>query len=176
MQAAFNLTLLHTKAQILHGLINLVEKQIDNFGEILGPDLCLADADIAEAVRRFSLRPDDAPIVDVLLDQRICCGVGNVYKSEVLFACGLHPLTPIGSIDHDHRTRLVTTANRLLRDNLGSGPRVTVSGSAVGAGDGLAVYGRRGLPCLRCTTPIVYGLHGRHHRSSYWCPNCQPAG
>lgn len=140
----------------------------------LGPDLCLPDADIAEAVRRFSLRPADAPIADVLLDQRICCGVGNVYKSEVLFACRLHPLTPIGSIDGGHRTELVTTAKRLLGENLGSGPRVTVSGPGVAGGSGLAVYGRRGLPCLRCATPISYEVHGRHSRSSYWCPECQP--
>jgi hypothetical protein len=62
----------------------------------LGPDLCTPDADLDEAVRRMDAAEPTTPLVDVLLDQRICCGVGNVYKSEVLFALGLHPLIPIG--------------------------------------------------------------------------------
>ncbi len=141
----------------------------------LGPDLCAPEPDLAEAVRRFSQRGGDEPVVEALLDQRICCGVGNVYKSEVLFACGLHPLTPLRSVPEELRGRLVATAHRLLRQNLGAGPRVTVSGTGRGGAAGLAVYGRRGLPCPSCDTPIDYGVHGQHARSSYWCPRCQPA-
>ncbi len=145
----------------------------------LGPDLCSPAPDLGEAVERFDLRPGDSPIVDVLLDQRICCGVGNVYKSEVLFVCGVHPLTPLRSIDGNLRAELVATAHRMLRQNLGPGPRATVgpdgSPGENGTGDRLAVYGRRGLPCLRCEGLIAYDRHGPHARSSYWCPVCQPA-
>ncbi len=137
----------------------------------LGPDLCRPDADLDEAVRRFSLSEPDRPLADVLLDQRVCCGVGNVYKSEVLFACGHHPLTPVGRVDERQRTDLVATAHRLLRRNLDGGSRTTVT---VGGRDGLAVYGRRGRPCITCGEPIAYRVHGRHARSSYWCPTCQP--
>lgn len=138
----------------------------------LGPDLCRPDADHDEAVRRFDLRPAETPVAVALLDQRICCGVGNVYKSEVLFACGLDPATPIGLIDREMRVRLVATAAALLQQNLGAGPRVTVT---VNGKPGLAVYGRAGLPCIRCNRPIVSGVHGIHARSTYWCPSCQPA-
>jgi endonuclease-8 len=137
----------------------------------LGPDLCTPDADLDEVVRRFELRDGSDPVVDLLLDQRIFCGVGNVYKSEVLFQRRLHPLTPVGSIDAAHGRNLAVTAQRLLLANLGSGPRVTTGGET--SAD-LAVYGRRGLPCLRCDTAIRYARNGRHVRSTYWCPDCQP--
>lgn len=137
----------------------------------LGPDLCTPDADLAEAVRRFGLRPGDTPIAVALADQRICCGVGNVYKSEVLFACGIDPDTPVAALDEGERAEIVAAAHRLLRQNLGAGPRVTVAGSGR---PGLAVYRRRGQPCIECGTAIEYGTHGPHHRSTYWCPACQP--
>ena len=137
----------------------------------LGPDLCASEPDLDTAVARFALRPDEHPIAVVLLDQRICCGVGNVYKSEVLFACRVHPDTPVGEVDPETRRRLVATAHRQLRANLDGGPRTTVPGVP----GGLAVYGRRGLPCRRCGHPIASGRHGVHARTTYWCPSCQPA-
>ena len=61
----------------------------------LGPDLCRPDADIAECVDRIDrCRAPDTTVAEVLLDQRIACGVGNVYKSEVLWATELHPVHP----------------------------------------------------------------------------------
>ena len=137
----------------------------------LGPDLCTAAPDLALAVRRFDLLPSEALVADALLDQRVCCGVGNVYKSEVLFACGVHPLAPVGGIDGAGRLELVTTAHRLLRRNLGPGGRVTVDGVR----GGLAVYNRRDRPCIRCGQAVAYAKVGRHRRGTYWCPACQPA-
>jgi endonuclease-8 len=52
----------------------------------LGPDLTVDGADIAVAVERFALLDPDCEIGVALLDQRVACGVGNVFKSEVLFA------------------------------------------------------------------------------------------
>ncbi len=136
----------------------------------LGPDLCSETPDLDEAVRRFETLDPDTLLAVALLDQRVCCGVGNVYKSEVLSACGIHPEIPVMSVDRATRRRLVTTAHRLLRANLGAGPRVTVT---VGGRPGLAVYGRRGQPCFSCGTAIVSTVHGEHKRSTYWCPACQ---
>lgn len=135
----------------------------------LGPDLCSADADLDLAVRRMAevAGPDDE-VGAVLLDQRVACGVGNVYKSEVLFACRVDPFTPVAALDRDERRAIVATASRLLRANLGSGPRTTVAG-------GLAVYGRAGLGCRRCGTPIRSRRQGEQARTTYWCPTCQPA-
>lgn len=132
----------------------------------LGPDLTSPAPDLDAAAARFGLAESGTPIAVVLLDQRICCGVGNVYKSEVLHAEGLAPQAPVDFVGPGLRTRLVATAHRLLRANLGGGPRVTVAG-------GLAVYGRKGEPCARCGGLIERIVQGEHARSTYWCRGCQ---
>jgi endonuclease VIII len=64
----------------------------------LGPDLCDPDADLAECVRRLRRYDDpDRIIAEVLLDQRVLCGVGNVYRCEVLWACELSPFAPVST-------------------------------------------------------------------------------
>ncbi len=133
----------------------------------LGPDLCLPDADFDECLRRLATCADPSEEIGaVLLDQRVACGVGNVYKSEVLFACGVDPATPVADLDAPTRRRLIETASRLLRANLDGGPRTTVAG-------GLAVYGRQRQPCRRCGAPIRMRRQGEQARSTYWCPTCQ---
>lgn len=133
----------------------------------LGPDLCLPDADVDECLRRLETCADPADEIGaVLLDQRVACGVGNVYKSEVLFVCGVDPATPVAALDDATRRRLIETASRLLRANLGAGPRTTFEGS-------VAVYGRQRQPCRRCGTPICMRRQGEQARSTYWCPTCQ---
>lgn len=132
----------------------------------LGPDLTGPEPDLDLAAARFELAEAGTPIAVALLDQRICCGVGNVYKSEVLHAEGLAPQTPVECVAPDLRSRLVTTAHVLLRANLGGGPRMTVPG-------GLAVYGRAGERCPRCRVAVERIVQGEHARSTYWCPGCQ---
>jgi endonuclease-8 len=136
----------------------------------LGPDLCQPDADIAECVARIDrLLPPATTVAEVLLDQRIACGVGNVYKSEVLWLCELHPFTPVGALLPEQREVLLTTAAQLLRANLDRPQRVTVPGVP----GGVAVYGRHQKPCFRCGTPVEVAQHGQHARVTYWCPGCQ---
>ena len=94
----------------------------------LGPDLTGPDPDLNLAVERFSVAESSLPIAVVLLDQRICSGVGNVYKSEVLHADQLAPQTPVCDVDVDLRRQLVGTAHRLLRANLGGGPASPLPG------------------------------------------------
>lgn len=134
----------------------------------LGPDLCCADADLDAAVGLMAhlTGPDDA-VGDALLDQRIFCGVGNVYRNEVCWALQLHPATPIGSLSDRVRRQLLVTASRQLRSNLGGGPRRTVPG-------GLAVYDRAGSPCRRCHSRITTQRSGTGDRVTFWCPRCQP--
>jgi len=132
----------------------------------LGPDLCTPDADIDIAVHRFGTLAGHLEVADALLDQRIACGVGNVYKSEVLWAERVSPFRPAAEIDESLRRRLLTRAQRLLLANLGPGQRTTVPG-------GLAVYERRGRPCRACGTRIMSTKQGEHARSTYWCPRCQ---
>lgn len=134
----------------------------------LGPDLCSPDADIDEVLRRLERVPPETPLGVVLLDQRVACGVGNVYKSEVLFADRLDPFAPLSSVDDDARRRVYARAGELLRANLDGGRRVTAAG-------GLAVYRKAGRPCPRCRTAIATRRQGEAARSTYWCPGCQGA-
>ncbi len=136
----------------------------------LGPDLCRADADLDECVRRAGRLEPTTLLIDVLLDQRVCCGVGNVYKSEVPFALGLHPLTPIGALDAGQRRLVVATAAAQLRANLVTSSRTTMAGPP----GTLGVYGRRGEPCRRCGTTVRWARAGDQARGTYWCPTCQP--
>ncbi len=141
----------------------------------LGPDLCRPNCDLDEAVDRMGAfyPTGDVPIIDVLLDQRVAAGIGNVYKSEVLWACRLHPLTRLRLVDLGARGLLMATAHRQLAANVRPGRRTTV-GPADGSGR-LAVYRRHRQPCLRCHTPIDCAYLGQQGRSTYWCPRCQPA-
>jgi endonuclease-8 len=133
----------------------------------LGPDLAVPDPDIPAVLARMAAIPEpDHAIAEVLLDQRVAAGIGNVFKSEVLWHCRVHPFAPVTTVDEDARRTLVETAARQIRANLGPGRRRTVP-------TGLAVYGRPRQPCLRCGTPIRMRRHGEQNRSTYWCPACQ---
>jgi endonuclease VIII len=134
----------------------------------LGPDLAVPDPDLGAALARMATIPEPGTsIAEVLLDQRVAAGIGNVFKSEVLWAEGVDPFAPIGSVPEDTRLALLTTGAAQLAANLRPGRRrTTVPG-------GLAVYGRARRPCLRCGTPIRMRRHGEQARSTYWCPSCQ---
>lgn len=137
----------------------------------LGPDLCTADDDqLTECARRIGQYADrKAMIAEVLLDQHVACGVGNVFRSEVLWACELSPFATIESLEPADCVHVVNAAVRMLRANLQHGHRVTVS-SAPG---GLAVYARNGQRCARCGDTVQVKRVGEHARPLYWCPGCQ---
>lgn len=141
----------------------------------LGPDLTLATPAPEVLMHRAleRLLPDTLA-VDLLLDQWVACGIGNIYKCEVLFLEGCHPRTRLSELDLERLSRLYGTAGRLLRRNLDGGPRITRE-----AEDGrgrLWVYRRAGRPCFRCGTPVLREMLGSRPRSTYWCPGCQHEG
>jgi endonuclease VIII len=147
----------------------------------LGPDL-LGDFDHKEALRRVRLQ-GHAPLHDVLLNQRVMAGIGNVYKSEILFLAGVHPDTPGSELDDDTLRALMALAHKLLianvSDNKGPGI-VTYRGLRRTTGrmnpeDHLWVYSRGGQPCRKCGTPIASRKDGDDARVTYWCPVCQPS-
>jgi endonuclease VIII len=146
----------------------------------LGPDLLDDRFDASETARRLRRVPDLA-LGDALLNQRILAGVGNVFKSEVLFVGGLDPFRSVGSLDDTQVDSLVEAARRLLRENVvhavrtgaptwGGARRTTRSLDPAAR---LWVYGRGGKPCRRCGTAIEYRKQGRDARGTYWCPRCQ---
>lgn len=132
----------------------------------LGPDLLGPDWDAAEATRRFSEQAGRT-ISEVLLDQRVMAGVGNIYRTELCFLRGVHPDTPVEAAGDP--ARFVDLARRLLVFNRDRKPRVTTGDTR--AGRQLWVYGRRG-PCLRCGTTVKRDPDAA--RVTSWCPTCQP--
>jgi endonuclease-8 len=124
----------------------------------LGPDLTTDDADIDAAAARMV---GDAEVGVALLDQRVACGVGNIFKSESLFAAGINPFTPVDALDHQRKIELLRRTSKLLRASVATS-RATP-----------AVYARAGQPCLRCGTPIRAQRQGEQARTTYWCPTCQ---
>jgi endonuclease VIII len=147
----------------------------------LGPDLLKPDFDRAEAIRRI-VTSGARPIAMTLLDQRIVAGIGNVYKSEVLFLSRVNPFTPVEALTDAKVAEVVETARSLLAANVGNaatGAIVTYVGMRrttrrADPAERLWVYGRAGLPCRECGTLITRRAQGPDARLTYWCPRCQP--
>jgi endonuclease-8 len=76
----------------------------------LGPDVVSEGFDAASAVTRLQARGPVA-IGAALLDQTALSGIGNIYKSEVLFLCGVDPFTPVAALDAERLRRIVETAH-----------------------------------------------------------------
>jgi endonuclease VIII len=145
----------------------------------LGPDLLAEPPDIEEAVRRARLPAcADREIGDLLLDQRVAAGIGNVYKSEVLFECRVHPRTRVGSLSDVQLRALFGKAAQLMRLNLLTRRRTAVplKRRPAASSQRLWVYMRNGKPCLDCGTRIERFMQGDMARSTYFCPECQAAG
>src|SRR5947208_2620075 len=86
----------------------------------LGPDLLDDRFDADEAFRRLR-SPDRAGLTigDVIMDQRAMAGVGNIWKHETLFRCGVNPWRRVRELDDETLMHLVTTAQALLRASVG---------------------------------------------------------
>jgi len=125
--------------------------------------------DAAEARARLRAA-GDVEIGAALLDQSRLAGVGNVYKSEVLFLCGLSPFARVGGLADETLDRVIATARRQMRRNVDSVSRRTTRLAA----SKYWVYRRAGQPCLRCGTKIHRRMQGDPPRSTYFCPACEP--
>jgi DNA-formamidopyrimidine glycosylase len=147
----------------------------------LGPDPLRTDADPDRAWER--IRRSDRSIGDLLMDQAVLAGVGNVYRAEVLFRHRIHPLRPGRTLRRsqfqamwDDLVALLAEGVRLGRidtvrpehtpEAMGRAPRKDDHGGEV------YVYRRTGQPCHVCGAAVrTEALAGRN---SFWCPRCQP--
>ena len=127
----------------------------------LGPDLTAPDVSDADIERGVDRLQGEEEIGAMLLDQRVVCGIGNIFKSETLFACRIDPFTRADALDDEQKRTLLTTASKLLRTSVSTG-RMSHG-----------VYGKAGRPCSRCGTPIRAARQGEQARTTYWCPQCQ---
>jgi endonuclease-8 len=145
-------------------------------------DLLSGDFDAEAALGRLFTQHDRA-MADVLLDQAVFAGVGNVFKSEICFVNGVNPFCKVAVLRRDEVEALVRTSQRLVAANVleDSGERiVTYRGQQRRTthrsepGESLWVYGRRGEPCRCCGEPIRSRLQGPDARVTFWCGSCQP--
>jgi endonuclease-8 len=146
----------------------------------LGPDVLAPDFDAAGAIARLaaSARPT---VAEALLEQQAVAGIGNVFKSELLFLARLWPFLPPAAVTDSQWARMMRDARVLLQANVVDpaeagvltwrGARRTTGRS--NPAQRLYVYGRQGRPCRRCGAAILLRHHGEHNRSTYWCPACQ---
>ena len=134
----------------------------------LGADLTGESVDIDAIVARARALVPEELLATVLLDQRVASGIGNVYKSEVLFLTGYHPASMLSQLGDEAIAATYRVAREQLRLNVGRAFRTTT-----GSSPRLWVYARSGQPCLRCANVIAFARMGRG-RSTYWCPRCQP--
>ena len=127
----------------------------------LGPDVLGTPLDVDGVRRRARALPPDTPVGDVLLDQRVVAGIGNIYRCDALFVRRVHPSTPVRDLDDAALGALVSTAAELMRTNVEERRHQPW------------VHGRAGRPCRRCGTAIRARRQGPHARTAYWCPRCQ---
>lgn len=127
-----------------------------------GPDLSNPQTDLELCVDlMIGYQDADATIAEVLLDQRVMRGIGNVFRCELLWACELHPWAKVSSLNSDECRELVSIAAEMLQSQHGTQDRA------------LAVYGRHGKNCDRCNGTVRVTHHGEANRVLYWCPDCQ---
>ena len=139
----------------------------------IGPDFASPSFDEKEAIARIRNRAD-GEIANVLLNQRVVAGLGNVFKSEVLFVCRVNPFTKVAELDDDAIEKIVRASKKLVAINIAddAAPGRVTTGS-LDKSQKLWVYGRGGDPCRRCGTRIEYRKQGVDARGTYWCSKCQ---
>ena len=159
------------------GLIKIVARaELNNIAELkdLGPEPLGRQFD-ADYLWKAT-RGRTAAIKNLLMDQRIVAGIGNIYASEILFRARVRPTRRAGRVTRDEVRRIVTATGQVLREAIGSRGTTFRSyrdsrGQPGRFAQRLRVYDREGQPCLECDTPIRGIVLGQ--RSSYYCPKCQ---
>jgi endonuclease-8 len=141
----------------------------------LGPDPLRADADPEKAYEAIARRI--APLGQLLLDQKVLSGIGNVYRAEALFINRIHPSRPGNRLTEAEFDELWATIVRMLQQGMVDNRIVTIDRDEFDIpegrtrrGDTTYVYHRD--VCLRCGSPILTVELGG--RPCYFCPTCQP--
>jgi formamidopyrimidine-DNA glycosylase len=142
----------------------------------IAPDPFEPSFDPTELARR--LRRKHTGIKRALLDQSLISGVGNIYADEALWRAGLHWARPTETLNGPEVSKLLAAVREVLGEALTAGGTsfdslyVDVNGESGYFDRSLAVYGREGLPCPRCGSPVRRDPF--MNRSAYSCPQCQP--
>jgi endonuclease VIII len=129
----------------------------------LGPDVLAAEFDYATFLARLRGLHPTLTLGDVLLDQRILAGIGNIWKSEGCWQAQIDPWRSVGSLSEGEARAIVERVR----------PRMLESGMTGPKSIRPRVYRRVGGPCPRCGTQIQSRRQGDDNRVTYWCPGCQ---
>jgi endonuclease-8 len=165
----------------------------------LGPDILSESFTVEGGVARMAAYARENPEAEtavVLLNQGVLAGLGNVYKSEVLFAAGVNPFRAMRTITLREMQAIVDVAQRYMKANVVDATPASKDrspGTPDGRGDGIVtysgnrrtthamdreerlwVYRRQGRECRRCGATVMMRKQGVQARSTYWCPACQP--
>jgi endonuclease VIII len=143
----------------------------------LGPDPLRKDADPEKAWDRLSR--SRRLVGELLMDQAVLAGIGNVYRAEALYRAGLSPFRPGRELPRRLWDDLWPDLVALLRSGVRAGRIVTTeredrdrrTGPAARS-DAHYVYRRQGMPCRRCRTEVLTQV--MVGRNLFWCPVCQP--
>ena len=126
----------------------------------LGPDVLAEPLELDTIVAR-SRGSEATELGTLLLDQRVCAGIGNMWRCEVLWELRLDPWTPVAALDTATLRACYTRAHDLMLAGLRGVHRPA------------AVHGRGRRPCPRCRCPVAVRAQGEQGRLTYWCPACQ---
>lgn len=156
----------------------LTPAEVDAVLAAAGPDPRTAGPD-AEDVVVQRLRRRRVAVGQLLMDQSVVSGIGNIYRAELLFRARLDPWTPGSRVPEEVARGLWRDWAALLEDGVRTGVMITREGlddegrrrALADRSERNAVYGRAGEPCLVCGTPV--GLTDMAGRKLYWCPTCQ---
>lgn len=142
---------------------------------ILGCDALAGECDLEffEALLKKNARKR---VATLLLEQDKIAGIGNIYRSEMLYRAGIRPLRLISKIKRAERTQLFQSMKDVLREAVRlrgttDGDFRDTAGKPGGFQKTLFVYGREGKPCKRCDTIVMRKKLGA--RSVFYCPTCQ---
>lgn len=151
-------------------VVNPMHCQVFSAGQLaqalapLGPDLLAPTCDLDAVAERA--RGHEGNASELLLDQRVAAGIGNVYKCELLFVFRVHPERPARDVGEPRP--VYERARSWLQRNLDTSRRTTTGPTFP---SDLYVYDRARRPCVRCRTPIRIDTVA--DRPTYWCPRCQ---
>ena len=111
-----------------------------------------------------------------IMDSKIVVGVGNIYASESLFKAGIHPKRAAGKVSKEKYAALVKSIKAVLNKAIKAGGTTLRDFTRSDGKPGyfkqeLAVYGRKGEPCIRCSKSITHCVIAQ--RATYYCTHCQ---
>ncbi len=166
---------LHYNDAQTFGKISLVKDTAEvKYFRIIGPEPFSRTFTPEYIASRLERRK--GPIKPVLLDHTFVAGIGNIYASEILFACGIHPDRPACSLREEEIEALREATVRILKE------AIRLRGTSMrdyrdGAGergkyfDRIKVYGRENAACPQCRAPVVKTVMSG--RSTFFCQHCQ---